>query len=470
MTSPTKKQVQEAGKRTKRNRQKTFDLNRSTPVVKEKYFKNNKHLRMTGHKPPYEKNVHDLAASINTTNRENVATANQNPQGAIPRQNLQAPSGRQQSSHPVEAIRNMEIDDIGPEVSQMVQSSVNDLQRNIEQTIGNTISREMSSISAAMAQLAAAMQAMASATTNNVPPSVDNTSQEPQPEQIQLQQLHPSYGDYNKFRVERFGLNFNGNRNRLAVEDFILRLEHLQLKYAIPWPEILKEFHLLVSETALDWYWLQVGGNNVHDWPALKHALLLQYRNPQSSFEMMRELIERRQQQGESLDSYFLAINKLRARLNQPIPEYDFIKIAKKNLRENIGKIVFSMNVSSVEQLRMACFEAESNFPKRDSRSIPEPSRIQRQINEIYAEPENPFKGNLPQENPDVAAINGLICWNCRKPGHMFMDCESEQRNIFCYRCGKPDVISPRCDCRQGNLRKNGGKPGNRRSREKPEE
>lgn len=366
---------------------------------------------MTGHKPPYDKHVHDLAATINTANRENVATASQNPHGVNPRQFPQAHSVRQQNAHPVEAIRDIDIDNIGPEVGQMVQNSVDNLQRNIEQAIGNTISREMSSISAAMAQLTAAMQAMACATTNNISHNRNNvTRQVPnQPFNVQTsatnmgqqqqhqQQPHNPNFENNRFRVERFGLNFNGNPNRLAVEDFIVRLEYLQHQYAIPWSEILREFHLLVSETALDWYWLQVGGNNVHDWPALKHALLLQYRNPQSSFEMMRELIERRQQQGESLDSYFHALNKLRARLAQPIPEYDFIKIAKKNLRENIGKIVFAMEVSSVEQLRISCIEAERNFPKRDIRSMPQPSRMPRTINEVYAEPEDQYIGNLPQ-------------------------------------------------------------------------
>lgn len=279
-------------------------------------------------------------------------------------------------------------------------------------------------------------------------------------------QAYSSNNEINKFRVERFGLKFNGNPNHLAIEDFVVRLEHLQRQYSIPWSEILRDFHLLVSDTALEWYWLEVCGNNVLNWPALKHALLLQYRNPQTSFERIRELMERRQQVGEGLDSYFHALNKLRSRLEQPIAEYDFIKIAKKNLRGSIGRMVFAMDVSSVEQLRIACHEAERNFPKRDSRPIPPSSRMQRNVNEIYRPPEDYFVDNLPQENEEVAAVDSFICWNCGETGHTFMDCESEQRNIFCYRCGKPDVISPKCSCRQGNLRKSDGKAGNRRTRD----
>ncbi|KAI8116190.1 hypothetical protein CVS40_11702 [Lucilia cuprina] len=57
----------------------------------------------------------------------------------------------------------------------------------------------------------------------------------------------------------------------------------------------------------------------------------------------------------------------------------------KKNLRENIGRIVYPMAVSSVEELRMSCLDAEKTFLKRDFRQQPSvANRYQRQINELY--------------------------------------------------------------------------------------
>lgn len=37
------------------------------------------------------------------------------------------------------------------------------------------------------------------------------------------------------------------------------------------------------------------------------------------------------------------------------------------------------------------------------------------------------------------------ICFNCRKRGHIFNDCQEKVTRIFCFRCGKNDNIAPTC-------------------------
>lgn len=51
--------------------------------------------------------------------------------------------------------------------------------------------------------------------------------------------------------------------------------------------------------------------------------------------------------------------------------------------------------VSSVEQLRIECNEAEQNFPRREIRPIPSPNRSARQISEIYADLPTEMSMNL---------------------------------------------------------------------------
>lgn len=43
----------------------------------------------------------------------------------------------------------------------------------------------------------------------------------------------------------------------------------------------------------------------------------------------------------------------------------------------------------------------------------------------------------------DIEAI-ALVCWNCRKAGHRYQDCQSE-RKVFCYGCGMANTYKPSC-------------------------
>lgn len=176
------------------------------------------------------------------------------------------------------------------------------------------------------------------------------------------------------------------------------------------------------------------------------------------------------------------------------------IKIMKRSINLNLGRIVYPITVSSVEQLRIECNEAERNFPRRDVRNPLPNSKIPRQINEVYFEEVD--ENDVNRSN--VIEINALkvtpqqqqkqqyqsqqqqyqsqqqqyqqqqnkptvICWNCKVAGHVFMECPIEQRSLFCYKCGKPDVTTPNCPiCQQKNLQSGVGASGDPRLRENP--
>ncbi|KAI8125098.1 hypothetical protein CVS40_4835 [Lucilia cuprina] len=55
-------------------------------------------------------------------------------------------------------------------------------------------------------------------------------------------------------RVDKWGILYNGNNSQLSIEDFIFRIKHLQAHFIISWDEILRDFHLLVTGPAKDWY------------------------------------------------------------------------------------------------------------------------------------------------------------------------------------------------------------------------
>lgn len=114
------------------------------------------------------------------------------------------------------------------------------------------------------------------------------------------------------------------------------------------------------------------------------------------------------------------------------------------NLRTEIGRVVYPIPVSSLEQLRVECVEAERHFCRREPRIVQTPQR--NYVNEVdfsnVEYDEDLSNGGYGQ----VEELNTIMtCWNCKQPGHGFVDCPSEQRKLFCYKCDKPEVISVNC-------------------------
>ena len=419
-------------------------------------------------------NIRDLSGTINVrTTTGNATLENSNPGPSTNSQNI----------------------NIDPEVRELVLDETVSVQRALEERLKKMVQDEMSEIRKSMGTLTNMVKEMSVRTrsldsvdsrqqifpnTNVNPPTIntsDNRFNFPSfprltanniPIGNSLNNVDPM-GDSRatpgshatstnnsrnlekiRIQVDKWGIVFNGNSNQMSVEDFIFRIEHLQAHYDISWEEILRDFHLLVAGAAKDWYWLLIRTHGLLKWPALRCELMSQYQVNYSNCEIMRDLVERKQQPNETLDQFFHAMCKLRSRLVQPIQELDMIKILKRNVKESVGRIVYPIVVSTVEQLRMECFEAERYFLKREIRNPIQPPRPIRSVNEVCFE----VRDDTETELDEISALKmtQLKCWNCNLMGHGFRDCNATERALFCYRCGKPNVIAPRCpDCQRGN-------------------
>lgn len=465
-----------------RHRDISLDLNRSPPQVKEKYKKDNRARRMP---PPVDFDMVDMSRTINAPNSNTGAR----------------PKTRSQVQNPDFGTRRVSFrDEAMPQsVKQMVNESVEEMRRSLDNSIRNivsdNVSRELGKVHDSITMLSDAIRSLAlkdtareNDRTNIPPPNVTANSVHaraydlpPPSDKYSFPNVHPNWSNVqqqpmmttapppvvppshyvNKTRVDRFGLRFDGNENHLSIESFVFRLEYCQRQYQIPWKEILDDFHLLVVGPALDWYWLHVETTRVTQWEDLRMSMLSRFRTHRTNLDIMHELVERKQNPGESIDQYFHQINLLRSKLETPISEFEMIKLAKKNLRESVARIVYPIAISSLEQLRVEAVEAERNFPRREVRNAPiQPQR--KYVNEVDV--------NYESDEIDigeVAEINTpIVCWNCQKQGHIFMDCPSAQRAMFCYRCGKPDVISPNCPkCKEkGNSKRSAISTGESRS------
>lgn len=55
------------------------------------------------------------------------------------------------------------------------------------------------------------------------------------------------------------------------------------------------------------------------------------------------------------------------------------------------------------------------------------------------------------REAPDHSK---LTCFDCKKVGHIAINCQKKSNRIFCYRCGKDNYVVSNCpDCHGKNFR-----------------
>ncbi|KAI9575540.1 hypothetical protein GQX74_015571 [Glossina fuscipes] len=176
--------------------------------------------------------------------------------------------------------------------------------------------------------------------------------------------------------LNRWHVKFDGSGKSLTVESFVFRVERLRQQQQISYEELFAEFHCLVTGQASKWYWQLLEdreGDFTFDYFALKAELLNQFKTAYSDYELIREIMERKQQQAESFEDYYAEIHDLTFRLRRKIPE--MIKIM------NLATLIFATKVESVGEFKAECKRAEKLLKESRSRS--------KHVTEIDQEGEN---------------------------------------------------------------------------------
>ncbi|XP_017839865.1 uncharacterized protein LOC108597697 [Drosophila busckii] len=267
----------------------------------------------------------------------------------------------------------------------------------------------------------------------------------------------------------------------MTGDEFVFRLEHLQAHYAMPWAEGMRDFHRLTTGEAEEWYWLLIRTQNIAQWEELRQAINRRYGDGRPDHERLQEIVERRQRRGESLEAYFQALWRLRSKLHSPISEAWMVKVAKRNLEEPLRQIIFPMQVYTKDHLRDSCLETERVFGgeqkkynmgyRQREREEMRPGRLA----ELVESPTREETANVSEAVEEVqigttsAPRQSLICWNCKRAGHVYMACEQEQRSLFCYKCGLDDTVTPKCpNCGTGNAKRGVANTGEPRPSTRP--
>lgn len=258
-------------------------------------------------------------------------------------------------------------------------------------------------------------------------------------------------------QLQKWGIRFDPALKNLSIEEFVFRAESLRIDNLCPIDAFMRGFHHLLAGAANDWIWDFRHKNPYSEWSQLKYQLIKKFRSFESDFEIQRRIVERRQGQSESADAYITEIIKLKNQMRSPISEHELVRTVKENLKDGLFQLVFPMEIHSIEELSEVCKRAERNVAKRNYGR--QHYNGTRRVNELdhagCATEDFENEHQLEALKLNAQPARQLVCWNCRKPGHSFIDCNLEQRNLFCYKCGFEGVTSPNCLRCLGNPQKN---------------
>uniref|UniRef100_A0A1A9VZF0 Uncharacterized protein n=1 Tax=Glossina brevipalpis TaxID=37001 RepID=A0A1A9VZF0_9MUSC len=183
--------------------------------------------------------------------------------------------------------------------------------------------------------------------------------QEPRQQQPELHVSNPESSHRRNIDLTQWHIKFDGSGKGLTTESCIFRVEKLQHHVRF---ELFAEFHCLVTGNANKWYWRMIedhDGDVTFDCFALKRELLEQCRAADSDFELIREIMERKQQPAETFDEFYDGIHDLGFRMKNKIPEVQLININKLNLTPALATLIFSIKVNNIAALRAECKRAE---------------------------------------------------------------------------------------------------------------
>ena len=163
----------------------------------------------------------------------------------------------------------------------------------------------------------------------------------------------------------RWGIKFDGTGRDMTVESFIFRIERMREKQHVSFDQLFADFHCLVSGVASKWYWQILedqAENRNFGYPELKWELLSHFKSAESDYDIIKEIMERKQAVHEPFDEYYSEVHNLTFRLRRRIPERELINIIKQNLNRSLGTLVFATEFRTLSEVKNECRKAEKMF------------------------------------------------------------------------------------------------------------
>ncbi|XP_062698870.1 uncharacterized protein LOC109433094 [Aedes albopictus] len=251
---------------------------------------------------------------------------------------------------------------------------------------------------------------------------------------------------------------FAGDSNPVPVVDFLRQIEILSRSYQVEQDELRMHAHLLFKDDA--YVWFTAYESQLATWDMLLTYLRMRYDNPNRDRFIREEMRNRKQRPNELFSAYLTDLEAMSQRMTRKMTKDEKFDIVVENMKISYKRRLALQPVNSIEHLAQLCYrfdalEANLYAPRTAPKTAVNVIGYEEESDPASGEDEdacvlavqtrNYKKGSANSSKPKAEKEDSqLLCWNCRKGGHMWREC-NRKKGIFCHICGAPDTTAYRC-------------------------
>lgn len=277
-------------------------------------------------------------------------------------------------------------------------------------------------------------------------------------------------------RMHHWALRFDGSATSLSAEDFIFRVQRQAQLYGVSDGALVIGIGNLLVGRASEWFWTFQKNFGDVTWVQLKRAFLRRYAPVrETDYEIRSKIENRKQKWDENFNDFCQDVETLEARLTRRMSEDELVEVLRRNMLTSLRRAMWRERVANVQDLIDGCVEYERLGLEEDRPPAPTRQMRVHEIDDTLAGARSlhtqAFNGRARHVSTQVEDVNRvqprevsrrgqLTCWNCRKVGHAFSECNQQYRARFCFGCGQRGIIKAECWKCAGNERTDGNVGG----------
>lgn len=290
-------------------------------------------------------------------------------------------------------------------------------------------------------------------------PPIDRRSSQIEDLMRNVQLNDSDRNDFKRLEMHRWNISFSGDGTGLRIDEFIVRVEHIAISQRYSLEEVARNIYILLKGLAASWFFGWLSRNPNPSWTELRSQLRDHFRTADTDCDIEHTIMNRAQRSNETFDQFYHVITELNSRMENRRSDADLIEILKRNVNPKMTVFIHNSKTRILSEFLIECRRAERDIAKVEGSM----NRNRPRVNELNLVDEiiTPDAEDLPQvdaiysnvkrEGPDHSKLK---CFDCKKIGHIAINCQEKSNRIFCYRCGKDNYVVSNCvDCNGKNGR-----------------
>jgi len=164
----------------------------------------------------------------------------------------------------------------------------------------------------------------------------------------------------------------------MTVESFLFRVDRLQELYDLSRQQVFREFHLLLAGAATKWYW-QLMEDKAEDYDfdyySLTQEMERAFSTTGSDLMKVKELMERKQGQHETISDYVSDMHNLHIKLKHKIDEDEFVELLKDNMNSRMGGLLLTSPLTSLAEFKKESLRVD-RWLKNTVKNMPSTTKL----------------------------------------------------------------------------------------------